>query len=226
MTSALHWIGIGCWFVTACGASVPTEVHRSALAEQRTAYEARLFDAERARLACITDAERARSDAKAGQNRLELRIQRLERASRSPGERPRAAADRPGRLSKRLARALGAGADVRGREDARWRVPLAAWFDAGSTRLRPLATAALTRLADLMADQGGLSLTVAVGRPEPGPGPVEIRWHEAGQRGTAVVAALQSLGVVPSRLTLSIGGDGPDGRIVFILRSRGARRRR
>ena len=212
-----------------CGASIPADEHRRMLAEQRANYEQRLLDAEQARVVCRREAGRAEQAAVATVAGLEQRVRRLERAADrvGPGLRaPRGA--RAGALRAALQRILGSEADVSGGAGrAVGRIGVQAWFDSGSTKLRGSVAGALDRLAMFLAGRSDLSVSVRVARSEAfSTAEVVPAWREASERGVAIAGALQAQGVAPARLTLSVGGGGPEQRIVFVLQSNARRRRR
>ena len=214
------------WLLAGCGATVPVETHRQTVADQRTKYEQRLFEAERARLRCVTDGEQAATVAETTQTSLQRRIDRLERAAardrtRRAPRTPRSAVE----SAETLRRALD-GADVAAtsRGELLWQVPVARWFDDGSYRLRATAGRELDRLAEYLAEHPGATVAIRVPYPQPLALDANDAWRSASERGVVVVTALQRKGIAPVRLTLRIGGGAPDGRILFEIRM-GPRRR-
>ena len=209
--------------VAGCGATIPEPQHRRIVAEQRAGYEARLFEAERARLACVADAERAREDAQASLASLQLRVQRLERA-RSPrsglapptGARPLAQAwsppsDRRPRCARRRRVALG----------GRSRSPRGSTWGPPGCGPRPAIRWIASR--GFLSERATATVAVGVGRPEPA---TEVSWQEASERARVLVSALQRSGVAPSRLTLAVGGPYLADRVVFDIEERAAGARR
>lgn len=206
------------------------------MAEQRKDYERRLFEAERARLACAAEVERVEAAAEAAQLSLQRRVQRLERAAaRVPGPGRRAPKERPGDskspwdLAARVRSSVGSVGEVVERQarDLRWRVPVADLFDAGATRLRPEVLDSFDRLAEVLAPRPRVSMSIEVGRTDgPSSAGAAPGWREASERGVALLAAVQQRGIAPARLTLIVSGAVPDGLIVFsISRARGRGRR-
>ena len=215
-----------------CGPTVPADVYRTTVAEQREDYENRLFKAERARLACAAEADRGAAASASTIASLETRVQRLERAAARGRWRPsdrgpkgRLESGRQGRRRQALREALekalrGYGQVVARRGEVLWRVSAADWFDPGSARLRPEAEAPLGQMASLMAVRGETSVSVELPRPRSlAAGEVESAWREAAERGVALLTSLQAQGVAPARMTLAVAGAGPDQRIVFVFRS-------
>ena len=216
-------VGIG------CGASVPADVHRTALSQQQAGYEARLFESEQARRQCEAAAAQAAASKSAEIDGLEQRVLRLERAAARGATR--AARPRRGERGRRRGRspiatavetALGVSSSdpSGGRSTPReTRVSVEGWFDPGSTQLGADAVERLGRLAAFLSGRGDLSLAVHVGRAD---APVvqggDDVWREASARGVAILSALQASGVAAARMTLAVGGAAPEQRIVFIIR--------